>query len=99
MTRTFAFLAMAVALALPGSADAIIGGQPDGNGHPNVALLWITDGPDRYICTGTLVSPTVVVTAAHCLGGVPEIQPDKVEVTFDPVLSVNETTLQFNNPS
>jgi hypothetical protein len=45
------------------SDDAIVGGQPD-SGDPAVVAL-LADG--YFICTGTLVHPTVVMTAAHCL--------------------------------
>jgi hypothetical protein len=49
-----------------GPAGAITGGEPDGDGHPNVAniLFYAPDG--RFRCTATLVTPTVLITAAHC---------------------------------
>jgi hypothetical protein len=68
------------ALALPASAGAITDGVPDGNGHPNVgglvAATQYSDGTWLY-CSGTLISPTVFLTAAHCAEG------DRVGVTFD----------------
>jgi len=45
-----------------GTAGAVLGGQPDGNGHPYVGLA--DNGLAR--CSGTLLSPTVMLTAAHC---------------------------------
>ncbi|MFV0462020.1 MAG: trypsin-like serine protease [Nostocoides sp.] len=50
------------------AANAITGGEPDGEGHPNVALILFYDANDhyRYRCSATLVAPTVLVTAAHC---------------------------------
>jgi secreted trypsin-like serine protease len=72
--------AAAVATALP--AAAIVGGQPDGNGHPEVGALLAdvaySDGTWAY-CSGTLVSPTVLVTAAHC----GEPGQTTARVTFD----------------
>jgi Trypsin len=55
------------ALALsPGSARAIVGGSPDGNGHPNVAAVVYND---LFVgCTSFLIAPRVVLTAAHCIG-------------------------------
>ena len=66
------------AAALP--AQAINGGEPDGTGHPNVGLVVAYDTDGRYRCTGTLISETVVLTAAHCTEGV----VGKVAVTFNP---------------
>lgn len=59
--------AFVVSLASP--ALAITNGSADGNEHPSVGALLADkpypDGTWAY-CTGTLVSPTVLVTAAHC---------------------------------
>ena len=35
---------------------------------------------DRYFCTGSLIAANLVVTAAHCLGGVPKSVVEKVTV-------------------
>jgi hypothetical protein len=79
--RRLIIAAALAALALPASAGAITDGVPDGNGHPNVgglvAATQYSDGTWLY-CSGTLVSPTVFLTAAHCAEG------DRVGVTFDP---------------
>jgi hypothetical protein len=58
----FAVLAAVVFGLLPASAGAVIGGQPDGNLHPYVAYL----DNGVFACSGTLLSPTVMLTAAHC---------------------------------
>jgi Trypsin len=65
-----AALGLAASLALVARpAEAITYGTPDGNTHPEVAALIAdqaySDGTWAY-CSGTLISPTVVVTAAHC---------------------------------
>ena len=59
-------------LLLPTSAGAITGGQVDSeNDYPFVGLLAFYDEDGGYMhrCTGTLVSPTVVLTASHCTDG------------------------------
>jgi hypothetical protein len=59
-------------LAFSSIAGAITYGSPDGNGHPEVGALL---APVAYsdgtwaTCSGTLISPTVFLTAAHIYGG------------------------------
>ncbi len=68
-------------LLLASPAAAITNGAPDGNGHPNVGGLvsdtQYADGTWIY-CSGTLVAPTVFLTAAHC-----GTEDARVGVTFD----------------
>lgn len=73
-----AFL-MTSLVALP--AAAITYGNLDGNRHPNVgALVGTFNGSTYPYCSGTLISPTVFLTAAHC-----DIGTSTVYVTFDSV--------------
>lgn len=82
-------VALAAAIALlpvaSGPAHAIRNPLPDGNGHPYVGVLVDdVDEPGFFqrACTGTLVAPALMVTAAHCYLGLPL---DRVWVSFDPV--------------
>ena len=47
---------------------AITFGERDGDAHPYVGLLVVEDvSGDFFICSGTLIAPTVFLTAAHCV--------------------------------
>jgi hypothetical protein len=82
---------LVVAALFPAApAGAITFGQLDGDRHPYVGALiadWNPDvpGPD-LLCSGTLISPTVFMTASHCTAFLPDVgvDPDEVFVTFDP---------------
>lgn len=59
-----------MAVVLP--ASAITDGELDGEGHPHVVLLLMdVGGEPMYRCTGTLLSPTVLLTAGHCTSNFP----------------------------
>jgi Trypsin len=54
-------------LVATGVAGAIINGKPDDRRHPYVgALVTKLDGANVAVCTGTLISPRVFLTAGHC---------------------------------
>jgi hypothetical protein len=81
MTKTLIFSVLIIGLILfEGSATAIIGGQPDGENHPYVAAVGgLVDG-EMMLCSAAAISPTLLVTAAHCFD-----EPGKIVlVTFDP---------------
>ena len=61
-----ATLAMVMGAAAP--AGAVTDGTLDGNGHPYVGLMVAQDasGTPLWRCSGTLLSPTVYLTAGHC---------------------------------
>lgn len=51
-------------------AGAVQFGEPDGNDHPYVGLLvFDVNGSPAWRCSGTLLSPTVMLTAGHCTYG------------------------------
>lgn len=68
---------------LAANAQAITNGTFDGNKHPSTGALVDYDsrGTSYAFCTGTLISPTVMLTAAHCNPGV-----SNVKVTFEAVV-------------
>jgi V8-like Glu-specific endopeptidase len=82
MRRVVLTVVLALAALLPAApAAAITNGVPDGGGHPNVGGLvsptQYSDGTWLY-CSGTLISSTVFLTAAHC-----GEDGERVGVTFD----------------
>jgi hypothetical protein len=83
-----ALLAAAVCV-VAGPAGAVLGGQADGNAHPYVGY----EDNGVFSCSGTLLSPTVMLTAAHCFststsafGTDTVTKAPIVRVSFDPNL-------------
>jgi hypothetical protein len=77
MKKLRIILAMVVmlSLVLAGSALAVTNGQPDGDNHPYVGMAvgWVAGQPGYvWICSVAAISPTVLVTAAHCFDS-PEV--------------------------
>lgn len=77
-------------LSITTPVQAITYGELDGTRHPNVGGLvspsQYSDGTWLY-CSGTLISPTVFLTAAHCDEGTA-----RVTVTFDPDYEAGDKT-------
>jgi secreted trypsin-like serine protease len=87
--RLLLAFALLLGVLLPAApASAITNGTADGGAHPNVGGLvsptQYSDGTWLY-CSGTLISPTVFLTAAHC-----GEEGERVGVTFDPAYQAGD---------
>lgn len=73
--------AIAILVLAVGLVGAVSDGEPDGNGHPYVGLMVAQDanGNPMWRCSGTLISPTLFLTAGHCT----EAPAAHVEIWFD----------------
>ena len=61
-------LALVAALAAPfAPARALVGAEPDGRFADRVAMVLIRGGDKAGFCTGLVLSPRILLTAAHCL--------------------------------
>ncbi len=74
-------LTLILVFSLIGAASAITDGELDGNGHPYVGIMVAKDssGAPQWRCSGTLIAPTVFLTAGHCT----EAPAASVEIWFD----------------
>jgi hypothetical protein len=87
-TSRLAAALLAVALLAVVPVSAIIWSGPDGNRHPYVGLaVFSVDGKLSHLCSGTLLSPTVFLTAGHCTTGT-----DGALVSFDSTVSFDFTS-------
>lgn len=75
-------------LATVQPASAITGGERD-TVHTNVGLVRFTTSEGRFRCSGTLISPTVVLTAGHCTGDDGAHPATNVYVSFDTDLQLD----------
>jgi hypothetical protein len=83
-----AVLAAVAALAPVAPAGAIVNGVVDNGAHPNVGTVIRrdVDGVLYRSCSGTLISPTVFLTAAHCVAPFPGLEGDEIiGVSFEDV--------------
>lgn len=74
-------LGLALTVAVGGATLAVKNGNLDGDGHPYVGLMVAQtgEGTPLWRCSGTLLSPTLFLTAGHCT----EAPAAHAEIWFD----------------
>jgi V8-like Glu-specific endopeptidase len=77
---TVALLVIAILMVAAAPVAAVTDGELDGNRHPYVGLMVAQDakGEPLWRCSGTLLSPTLFLTAGHCT----EAPTARVEIWF-----------------
>jgi hypothetical protein len=87
-------IVMVLLLGVVGNASAATFGVPDAGEHPYVGLVYFETPEGVFRCSGTLMSPSVVLTAGHCTesGGVVNY---RTWVTFDENVVIPDAVLQL----
>jgi hypothetical protein len=84
-------LAALLLAALP--VGAITYGEPDRGRHPFVGTLVAEfDGQKDWVCSGTLISSRVFLTAGHCTAYLESLGINKVFVSFDEAFDARKNT-------
>ena len=86
MKKLFVLGLAVLSLAAAAPASAIVYGEPDGTTHKNVGAMiaeWNTPGVKEQLCSGSLISSTVFLTAAHCTDFLESNGITDVWVSFD----------------
>lgn len=99
MRKTYALLALLLGVLLLGAspAGAITGNYQQDFAHPYVGLVVLYDANGEFAgrCSGSLISPRVVLTAGHCVEGVSSARvyfEQDAGVHLDPATGVDPVT-------
>src|SRR6186713_37474 len=89
-----------VGLTVPKEAQGITYGTQDGNAHPYVGMVifYDADGVRMYRCSGTLISPTVFLTAGHCAEGFPDRPAASARIFFQSEVDTNTSSYVTGTP-
>jgi secreted trypsin-like serine protease len=86
-------------LVIVGGVSAITDGELDGDGHPHVVLLLMeVGGAPAYRCSGTLLSPTYLLTAGHCTSNYPDEPYSGMRVFIESDVDNGDNNYPFASP-
>jgi Trypsin len=86
-SRFLRLLTLVAAVAKPlAPARALVGAEPDGRFGNRVAMVLIRGGDKAGFCTGVVLSPRVLLTAAHCLRPLRDMAVHYRDATGAPVI-------------
>ncbi len=83
--------AVAILALMIAPVAAITNGEPDNGEHPYVGLVGFYDAGGNWLwrCSGTLIAPTVFLTAGHCTAPDGADVPARAQVWFDEQVVLN----------
>jgi trypsin len=89
LLATMMLVACGVPVEPRSSSEPIVNGTLDGSAHPYVGTLAIRlpSGAWSRRCTGSLIAPSVFLTAGHCVADALDLPQGAFGVTFDPTFT------------
>jgi secreted trypsin-like serine protease len=86
LKKLFLLLALVLSCVVTSSAGAITYGEYDGTRHPSVGAMLVHTSQGTFLCSGSLIAPSVFLTASHCTAPAESEGITDADVTFDPIL-------------